>query len=276
MKSTAQNANVSQGQLRAGLEKHVWPSGNGKGIVTKTSSDNIFGPLGLGLSSGMWMTTLSFLARTGIQKQTASKPNETDIEGCVKGWGQGACSSRVLDVKLGVDQQQLDRFISHLQNIAKELQSPENRIIDKVLAAFISTQDTEPYSTWQGMRSVNTWRDKFTARFCGHIQWLGFETLCGQIDQQGIKHVTPELIRMFFNSDEPFFQRMVERRRNLKQGNLESGDKSGLMGTAPTHIDLIATDNEYKKNKSGLWLILKIVGYMLFPHVSKQGPLFAP
>ena len=276
MHTTDQNAKVSQDQLRPGLERHVWPSGNGKGIVTKTSSDNIFGPSGLGLSSGFWMTTLSFLARTGIQEQTGSKPDETDIEACVKGWGQGACSSRVLDVKLGVDQQQLDRFIEHLQNLAKELHTPEHRITDKVLAAFISTQDTEPYSTFQGIRSVKTWRDKFTARFRGHIQWQGFETLCGQIDQQGFKHVTPELIRMFFNSDEPFFQRMLERRRNLKHGSLEPGDKSGVMADAPSHIDLVATDNEYKKNKSGLWLILKIAGYMLFPHVSKQGPLLAP
>ncbi|MFQ3218455.1 MAG: hypothetical protein ACJAUL_000289 [Paraglaciecola sp.] len=276
MKNLDENTNGSQGQLRPGLERHVWPSGNGKGTVTKTSSDNIFGPQGLGLSSGIWMTTLSFLARTGIQEQTGSKPDETDIEACVKGWGQGACSSRVLDVKLGVDQQQLERFIDHLQKLAEELETPQHRITDKVLAAFISTQKTEPYSTWQGIRSVKTWRDKFTARFRGHIQWQGFETLCGQFDQQGTKHVTPELIRMFFNSDEPFFQRMVERRRNLKNGSLEVGDKSGVLAQVPSYIDLKATDNDYKKNKSGLWLILKIAGYMLFPHVSKQGPLLAP
>jgi hypothetical protein len=175
-----------------------------------------------------------------------------------------------------VDQQQLERFINHLQNLAKELETPEYRITDKVLAAFISTQNFEPYSTWQGLRTVKTLRDKFTARFRGHIQWQGFETLCGQIDQQGIKHITPEMIRMFFNSDEPFFQRMIERRRKLNHGNIEAGYKSGIMAEAPSHIDIKATDNDYKKNKSGLWLILKIARYMLFPYVSKQGPLLAP
>jgi hypothetical protein len=93
------------------------------------------------------MTTLSFFARTGIQEQTASKPNETDTEGCVKGWGQAACSNRVLDEKHGVDKQQLERFIDHLQSLAKELETTEHRITDKVLAAFISTQNFEPYST---------------------------------------------------------------------------------------------------------------------------------
>ena len=263
-------------QLRAGLERHVWPSGDGKGIVTKTSSDAIFGPDGLGLSGGIFATTLSYLARTGIQEQTDSKLDETDIEACVKGWGQGACSSRVLNVELGVDQEQLERFIEHLQEISRELGTPQQRITDKVLAAFISTQDTEPYSTWQGIRKVTTRRDKFTARFRGHIQWQGFETLCGQIDKNGVKHVTPELIRSFFNSEAPFFQRIVERRHSLRDGTLEAGDRSGVLDDAPEHVDLKATDNEYKKNKSGLWLILKITRYMLFPHVSKLGPLLAP
>ena len=270
------DSNKSPHHLRAGLERHVWPSGDGKGIVTKTSSDTIFGPQGLGLSSGIWMTTLSYLARTGIQEQTGSKPDETDIEACVKGWGQGACSSRVLNVELGVDQQQLQRFINHLQEIAKELGTPQQRITDKVLAAFISTQDTEPFSTWQGIREVKTRRDKFTARFRGHIQWQGFETLCGQIAQNGVKHVTPESIRDFFNSEEPFFQRIVERRHSLRDGTLEAGERSGVLADAPAHVDLKATDNEYKRNKSGLWLILKITRYMLFPHISKLGPLLAP
>ena len=66
------DATVSPLRLRAGLERHVWPSGNGKGIVTKTSSDAIFGPEGLGLANSIWMTILSNLARTGIQEQTCS------------------------------------------------------------------------------------------------------------------------------------------------------------------------------------------------------------
>jgi hypothetical protein len=222
------------------------------------------------------MTILSNLARTGIQEQTGSKPGETDIEACVKGWGQGACSSRVLNVEQGVDEEQLERFISHLQEISKELNVPEQRITDKVLGVFISTQDAQPYSTWQGTRTVKTRRDRFAARFRGHIQWQGFDTLCGQIDHNGVKHVTPALIRTFFNSEEPFFQRIVERRHSLRNGTLTAGDKSGVLADAPPHVSLEATDNEYKRNKSGLWLILKIVRYMLFPHVSKRGSLPAP
>jgi hypothetical protein len=259
--------------LQFGLERHVWPSGNGKGIVNKTSSDAIFGPEGLGLTSSIWTTILSYLARTGIQEQTGSKPGETDIEACVKGWGQGAYSSRVFNPELGVDEEQQERFIAHLQGIAKELGTPGQRVTDKVLGVFISTQDAEPYSTWDGIRTIKNWGGKFSARFRGHIQWQGFDTLCGQIDQNGVKHVPPELIREFFNSEEPFFERMVERRRALRDGSLPIGDKSGLLKEAPAHIDPEATDREYNRNKSGLWLILKIVGYMLLPRKSRLGPL---
>ena len=259
--------------LMAGLQRHVWPAGDGKGIVTKTSSDAIFGPEGLGLASSIWMRILSSLARTGIQDQTGSKPGETDIEACVKGWGQGACSSRVFDPEKGVDQTQLERLIVHLQGIAKELGVPNQRITDKVLAVFISTQDPEPYSTWNGIRTVKTARDRFTARFRGHIQWQGFDTLCGQIDKNGVKHVTPELLRAFFNSEEAFFQRIIERRSQLRDGTLSAGDKSGVLADAPADIDLKATDREYNRNKSGLWLILKIGCYMLFRRRTRLGPL---
>ena len=259
--------------LHPGLERHVWPSGNGKGIVNKTSSDAIFGPKGFGLASSIWATILSNLARTGIQEQTGSKPGETDIEACVKGWGQGAYSSRVFNPEFGVDEEQQERFIAHLQGIAKELGTPGQRITDKVLGVFISTQDAEPYSTWDGIRMTKTWRDNFSARFRGHIQWQGFDTLCGQIDQNGVKHVTPELIREFFNSEEPFFKRVVDRRCALRDGTLPIGDKSGLLTDAPAHIDLEATDREYNKNKSGLWLILKIVRYMVLSRKSRLGPL---
>jgi hypothetical protein len=273
MNTASPDTTVSPPRLRAGLERQVWPSGDGKGVVTRTSSGAIFGPEGLGLAGGIWMTILSYLARTGIQEQTGSKPGKTDIEACVKGWGQGACSSRVLNVELGVDEEQLEGFITHLQEIAKELGVPDQRITDKVLAAFISTQDNEPYSTWQGIRIVKTWGEGVAARFRGHIQWQGFDTLCGQIDQNGVKHVPPELIREFFNSEEPFFERIVERRRALRDGSLPIGDKSGLLKEAPAHIDPEATDREYNRNKSGLWLILKIVGYMLLPRKSRLGPL---
>lgn len=262
--------------MRAGLERHVWPSGDGKGIVTKASSDAIFGPEGLGLAAGMWATLLSFLARTGIQEQTGSKPGETDIEACVKGWGQGAYSSRVFDAELGVDEPQLERFIAHLQAIARELGVADQRITDKVLATFISTQDPEPYSTWSGPRTVSRAIDKLTARFRGHIQWQGFDTLCGQIGRNGVKHVTPELLRAFFNSEEPYFQQLVDRRRRLREGTLAAGDKSGLLANVPAHIDLEATDREYNRNKSGLWLILKIGAYMVFARRSRLGPLLKP
>jgi hypothetical protein len=277
-KMSTENPDITETpvRLRAGLERHVWPSGDGEGIVTKVSSDAIFGPAGLGLTGNIWMKILSYLARIGIQEQTGSKPGETDIQACVHGWGQGACSSRVLNVELGVDESQLDRFIAHLTGISKELGIPNNRITDRVLGVFISTQELEPYSTYDGVHAVKTLRQRLSARFRGHIQWQGFDTLCGQIDNNGLKHVSPELIREFFNSEEPFFQRIVERRRSLREGTLPAGDKSGVLAGAPAYIDLEASDREYKKNKSGLRLILKIVGYMIFPRRSSSGALLDP
>ena len=259
--------------LHAGLERHIWPASDGKGTVTKTSSDTIFGPDGLGLSAGIWSRLLSFLARTGIQEQTGSKPDETDVSACVKGWGQGAFSSRVFDAEKGIDPVRLDQFIAHLQAMAREFGTPNHRITAKVLAAFISTQDPEPYSTWNGIRTVKTMRDRLAAIFRGHVQWQGFDTLCGQIDLDGVKHVTPELIRTFFNSEEPFFDQIINRRDSLRKGTLAPGEKTGVLADVPAHIDLVATDAEYQRNKSGLWLILKIATYMLFNRRSKQGPL---
>lgn len=260
-------------QFKEGLERHVWPSSDGNGIVTKESSDNIFGPKGLGLSGGVWATLLSFLARTGITKQTGSKAGETNVEACVKGWGQGACSSRVLNVTLGVDEIQLERLIKHLQGIALELKVPNNRITDKVLAVFISTQELEPYSTSDGISRATTISEKFAARFRGHIQWQGFDTLCGQIDSDGVKQCSPELIRDFFNSEQPFFKRIVDRRRELREGTLTPGEGNGVLAHCPKYIDRRSTDLEYKKNKSGLWLLLKIARYMIIPKRSKLGPL---
>ena len=260
-------------QLSKGLERHVWPSGNGHGIVNKASSDAIFGPNGLGLSGGFWANLLSYLARTGIQEQTGSKPGETDIQACVKGWGQGAYSSRVFDPHKGVDEEHLGRFIQHLHDIALELNVPNQRITDKVLGVFITTQNAEPFSTVNGEQQARSWFENFTARFRGHIQWQGFDTLCGQIDQQGIKHASPELISDFFNCDRPFFRIVVERRKALQQGTIVSGDKSGLLASAPPYVDLKATDDEYKRNKSGFGLLIKIIGYMLFQQKSKLGPL---
>lgn len=260
-------------QLSKGLERHVWPSGNGHGIVNKASSDTIFGPHGLGLAGGIWANLLSYLARTGIQQQTGSKTGETNIQACVKGWGQGAYSSRVFDPNTGVDEAHLACFIQHLQAISLELNIPNQRITDKVLGVFITTQIAEPYSTIEGEQQAQSWSEKFTARFRGHIQWQGFDTLCGQIDQQGIKHVSAELINDFFNCNTPFFQQIVERRRALQQGAIALGNKSGLLTNAPPYVDLKATDEEYKRNKSGFYLLIKILGYMLFQQKSKLGPL---
>lgn len=261
--------------LHAGLERHIWPAGDGQGIVTKTSSDAIFGPLGLGLAGGVWARLLSFLARTGIQEQTGSKPDETDIQACVKGWGQGAYSSRVFDAEKGVDQARLDQFLAHLDAIAREFGTPGGRITAKVLASFIATQNPEPYSTWNGMRSVSGTRDRLAAIFRGHVQWQGFDTLCGQIDKHGVKHVTPELIRAFFNCEQPFFDQVIARRDALRGGSLQPGSQTGLLADAPGHIDLAATDREYARNKSGLFLILKIIFYMIIPLRSRLGPLAA-
>ncbi len=269
----SESSNTTEYPNTVGLLQHLLPTGNGKGVVTQISSDFIFGPEGLGLASSIWMKILSFLARTGIQEQTGSKSGETDIDACVKGWGQGACSSRVFDVKKGVDEMQLVRLVTHLEGIAKELGIPNQRITDKVLAVFVSTQDIEPYSTWNGIRTAQSVRDRFNARFRGHVQWQGFHTLCGQMDYNGIKHVTPELLRTFFTSEEPFFQTLIERRSRLRDGTLVAGDKSGILADAPEYVDLTTTDQEYIKNKSGLWVILKIIVYILFPRRSQLGPL---
>lgn len=259
--------------LSEGLEKHVWPAGNGKGTVTKQSSDHIFGPQGLGLGNTFWTTLLSFLARTGIQEQTGSDKGETDIQSCVKGWGQGAYSSRVFDEKKGVDQHQLELFIDHLHEIARELNTPNTRITDKVLGSFIATQQAEPYSTFTGIREATSARDRLSGIFRGHVQWQGFVTLCGQIDKDGVKHVTPELIKTFFNCSHPFFETVIDRRKQLREGTLKPGDPSGLLRDAPAHIDLTATDLHYQKNKSGLFIIIKIASYMIFPKRAKTGPL---
>ncbi len=255
------------------MERHVWPAGNEEAIVTKTSSDTIFGPKGLGFGNTFWTTIVSWLARNGIQEQTGSNPDETNIANCVKGWGQGPYSSRVFNAESGIDEVQLDRLISHLQGISAEFGVPEQRITDDVLAAFVSTQAPKPYSTWDGTREAKSLRDRVGARFRGHIQWQAFVTLCGQIDRNGVKHVTPELLRTFFNSEEPFFQRVADRRQRLREGALSPGDPSGILADVPSHINLEATDLGYKKNKSGLWLILKISRYMLFHRLSRLGPL---
>ena len=93
------------------------------------------------------------------------------------------------------------------------------------------------------------------------------------MDHDGIRHVSPELIREFFNSEEPFFDRFVDRRRRLISGELAPGDSSGILAEAPDYVDLKKTDLRYKKRKSGLWMILKIIRYMVLQPKSKVGSL---
>lgn len=269
----SESSRTGECPLRPGLERHLLPSGNADEIVTKASSDSIFGSDGLGFGRTIWTTLVSWLARIGIQEQTGSKPDTTSIENCVVGWGQGPYSSRVFSAEKGVDEDQLDRLISHLLQIAIELGIREGRITDRVLGVFVSTQSPKPYSTWNGIREAKGFKARAEARFRGHIQWQGFVALCGHVDDRGVKHVTPELIRDFFKSEEPFFQQIVDRRQGLRDGIIPLGDKSGILKDAPPHIDLVATDKAYKKNKSGLWMILKIARYMLFSRRSRVGPL---
>ena len=263
-------------EFKKGLERHVWPAGNGHGVVNKNSSDAIFGEEGLGLANTMWMRMLSFLARTGIQEQTGSNKGETNIDGCVKGWGQGAYSSRVFVVDKGVDEKQLDVFIDHLHSIAAELNSPNGRITEKVLGSFIATQIAEPYSTISGIKEVTTRMGRVQGAFRGHVQWQGFITLCGQVDKSGTVHVSPELIRTFFNSDRPFFDSIIAHRRKLREGSLKPGETSDLLSDIPDYVDREATDRHYAKNKSGLLIILRITKYILFPKKAKVGPLLRP
>lgn len=249
--------------FRAGLERHIVPAGNTNQIVTKLTSDVFFGPSGLGFKGGFFARLISWLARNGIQEQTGSRPDETNIEGCVKGWGQGPFSSRVFDPQKGVDKDQLEHLLQHLHGIALKLNVKNERFTDRVLAAFVGSQDAETYSTWTGPRQVRSLRERLGARFRGHIQWQSLCALCGQVDYDGVKHVTPELLRTFFNSEQPFFQRIVDRRRQLRARELPVGDRSGLLQETPAHIDLKATDQEYQRDKSGLGLVLKILLFML-------------
>ena len=257
----------------SGMERHLRPIGNADSIVTKATSDAVFGPDGLGLGRTFWSTLISWLARTGIQKQTGSNKNETDVVNCMNGWGQGPFSSRVFSVDDGIDAPQLERLITHLETIAGELGTADGRITEKVLATFVETQKAKPYSTAAGIQEPKGLRVFLGARFRGHIQWQGFIVLCGQVDRQGVKHITPDLLREFFGGEEPFFQLIEDRRHGLADGSISIGSATGLLANAPAHIDLVKTDREYLKNKSGLWLVIKIVGYMLRHRQASVGSL---
>src|SRR5580704_17505144 len=81
--------------FHVGMENHVGPYGDVRGVVVKAKSDAMFGPDGLGFAGTPWMKLVSWLARSGISEQTGSNPHETVVKSCVRGWGQGAFSSHV-------------------------------------------------------------------------------------------------------------------------------------------------------------------------------------
>ncbi len=259
--------------FKPGLERHLVPSGNPERIVTKETSDYIFGSDGLGFADGVWSKIISWLARNGIQEQTGSKPDETDIEGCVKGWGQGPYSSRVFNVETGVDTRQMERLIAHLNGLAVHLKITNGRITDRVLAAFVESQAPELYSTWTGLRSPDSLRSRLGARFRAHIQWQAFVELCGVVDEQGVKHVTPCLIREFFQSEEPFFERLKRRRAQLRNGTIKAGEQLDLPAKIEPWVDRKASDIELSRDKDGGHLVWKIAKFMWVREGSSLPPL---
>lgn len=258
--------------FRLGLERHLVPAGNDDRIVTRSTSDHIFGPHGLGLGATPVSKFLSYLARVGIQEQTGSQSGETSIENCVAGWGQGPYSSRVFSVETGIDADRLELLIARFEAIAEELGVPDNRITAKVLGVFTETQRARPYSTVDGMREAKGFLARAGARFRGHVQWQGFVDLCGQIDSNGVKHVSPELLRAFFGGEAPFFERVMDHRDQLIDGTIAAGESSKLLADAPAYVDRVATDQEYMKRKSGSRIIVKMVAYMIRRHRSSLGP----
>ena len=256
--------------LKEGLERHITPAGNGQGVVTRASSDAIFGPRGLGFGGTVWTTLVSWLARNGISKQTGSNHDETNIQSCVLGWGQGAFSSHVFHKDKGVDRPQLAKLVGHLQSIAEELGDKERRITGSVLAAFVGSQEACSYLTANGVLRLEGITARIGARFRSHIQWQALYILCGQIAVDGRKQVTPELLTAFFTSEQPFFAGVVERRRLLRNGTLQPGARKGPLFDTPPNIDLERTDREYMKSKSGFWMITKIAFYMLTRKSSKS------
>jgi hypothetical protein len=249
--------------VREGLERHLDPAGNGHGVVTKLSSDTIFGPEGLGFAGTPWTRLVSWLARNGISEQTGSKPDETSIPSCVLGWGQGAFSSRVFDKDRGVDRARLAQLIAHLQGIAEALGDRDQRITGRVLGVYVGSQQAAEFLTAKGPRKLDGFRDRVGSRFRSHIQWQALYTLCGQVSGDGIKEVTPELLNAFFTCETPFFAQLVERRRLLRSGALKPGARSGPLSDVAATIDPERTDEEYLRVKSGLWMIARIAVYML-------------
>jgi hypothetical protein len=259
--------------FHAGMENHVGPYGDPRGVVVKATSDATFGPAGLGFAAGPWMKLVSWLARSGISEQTGSQPDETIVASCVEGWGQGAFSSHVFRADGTVDGERLEQLIGHLGALATELEGDATRITSATVAAFVNAQRPQPFRTYTGPREVRTLRERWSARFRGHIQWQSLVALCGQVTPDATKVLTPRLLRAFFAGEQSFFVRLVERRRGLRAGELVPGQPVGLLADVGPGIDAVKTDQAYLAEKSSLWVVLKILFYMLTGKGAGLSPL---
>jgi hypothetical protein len=245
------------------VERHVGPFADGAGVVVKKTSDDTFGPNGIGFASSPFMKLVSWLARSGISEQTGSRPNETIVTNCGRGWGQGAYSSHVFQPSANADKAALERLISNFQRLALTLEGQPDRITARVAAAWVNNQPAQPYSTHAGSREARTFRERVASRFRAHIQWQSLITLCGHIDQDGRRVLTRSLLTRFFAGEGRFFAEFVERRRKLRTGELPAGEGVGLLENVDEGIDRAATDEYWRRNKSSLKLILAIAWHMV-------------
>lgn len=259
--------------FQPGMESHVGPFGDVNGIIVKRTSDAMFGSDGLGFAGTPWMTLVSWLARNGISEQTGSNPDETSVKGCVLGWGQGAYSSHVFRKDGSADRERLERVIGHLRSIAEKVEGDPSRITSATVAAFIGAQLAQPFLTVSGVRTVEGPRERWGARFRGHIQWQSLVALCGQVTHDGTKVLTASFLRSFFAGEGSFFMSLLERRRMLLRGQLRPGEPVGLLENVEEGIDREKTDRAYMKNKSALWVVLKILYYMATRKGSRLQPL---
>jgi hypothetical protein len=259
--------------FHAGMENHVGPYGDDRGVVVKATSDAMFGPDGLGFAGTPWMKLVSWLARSGISEQTGSNPHETVVKNCVQGWGQGAFSSHVFQADGTVDHARLEHLIAHLQYLAENVEGDRTRMGSATAAAFVNAQRAQPFRTYSGQREVHTFREAWSSRFRGHIQWQSLVALCGQVDQNGNKVLTAPLLRAFFGGEESFFLALIDRRRKLLSGQLTPGDPIGILALVELGIDREKTDRSYMRKKSSAWLLLKISYYMITGIGSRLDPL---
>jgi hypothetical protein len=245
------------------VERHVGPFADGTGVVVKKTSDDTFGPNGIGFASSPFMKLVSWLARNGISDQTGSRPNETIVKNCGLGWGQGAYSSHVFQPNANADTKALDALISNFQHLALTLEGHPNRITARVAAAWVNNQPAKPYSTHHGLREARTFRERTASRFRAHIQWQSLVTLCGYVDQDGRQVLTRSLLTRFFAGEGRFFAEFVERRRKLRSGELPAGTPVGLLESVEEGIARVATDEYWRREKSSLRLILAIAWHMV-------------